>query len=212
MLNDTLFLFVDESGNFDFSRKGTPLFMLSGLVTKDIVSWTLPLQLLKHEIMAQGYDLEEFHATEDYQWIRNSVFQVLTQPTQSQIHTVIVPKLTVPLIHQSPEKFYPAVFKQLMQQLMASYEFAEVKKLVLILDEIPYKQKRESLQKGVKEALSQTMRLNYHLFFHDSRSNFYLQAIDYFNWAIYVKWTRGEERPYQAIQTMIFSEHEMSFS
>jgi len=24
-----------------------------------------------------------------YQWVRNSVFQVLTQPTQSQIHTVI---------------------------------------------------------------------------------------------------------------------------
>jgi hypothetical protein len=37
----------------------------------------------------------------------------------------------------------------------------------------------------------------------------YLLAVDYCNWAVYVKWERGELRPYQMIQEKLRSEFEI---
>ena len=42
-----------------------------------------------------------------------------------------------------------------------------------------------------------------------SKSHLYLQAADYCNWAIYVKWEREELRPYQMIQGKVRSEFDI---
>ncbi len=85
--------------------------------------------------------------------------------------------------------------------------------IVLTFDQIAYKRKRQSIHKGVKESLRPFVQpqLAYRIFFHSSQSNPYLQAVDYFNWAIYVKWIRGETRPYKVVERAISSEVEVLF-
>jgi len=44
---------------------------------------------------------------------------------------------------------------------------------------------------------------------HASRSHPYLQIVDYLSWAVYVKWTRAERRPWNNIAHLIRTEHEV---
>lgn len=211
MQQKTLFLFIDEAGNFDFSPKGTRLFTLTCLAATDISPWVLSLHLLKHELIADGLGIERFHATEDYQWVRNRVFSILSQASHVQAHTVVIQKSSVPPLKQSPEHFYPAVFKQLIQRVFQSRTLGGIHTLVFIFDQIAYKRKRQAIRKGVKEAMHSFIspQMTYHILFHSSQSNPYLQAVDYFSWAIYVKWSRGEKRPYKVVQSVISTDIEI---
>ena len=55
--------------------------------------------------------------------------------------------------------------------------------------------------RGIKE--------RYQVLLHDSKSNVDLQIADYCNWAIYRKWSRGDERSYNLIRTAIRSEFDI---
>ncbi len=66
---------------------------------------------------------------------------------------------------------------------------------------------REALKKGVKEYLSRHLRgVPYVICMHDSASHHFLQIVDYLSWAIYVKWERGETRPYDTVRHLVRSE------
>src|SRR3990167_8684088 len=80
----TLYIFIDESGNFDFSQSGTKYFILTALSTTKPFDIGMPLLKLRYELLpnyACGPNMEEsgyFHASEDTQEVRNNVFQILT--------------------------------------------------------------------------------------------------------------------------------------
>ena len=212
MRADTLFLFLDEAGNFDFSPKGTPLFTLTCLAAQDVSPWVLPLHLLKHEINASGIGIERFHATEDFQWVRDRAFAILSATSHARVHSAIIYKRQIPTAFHSLERLYPAACGHLLKEVLSGSVLDNIHTVVIIFDQIGYKEKRHDISKGVKESLKPLLRpgLAYHLYFHDTRSNAYLQAVDYFSWAIYVKWARGERRPYEAIKHAIAGETEVS--
>ena len=60
----SLFIFLDESGNFDFSPKGTRHFVLTALSTTDPEEMAPALYRLKHELVLAGQDIEYFHAVD----------------------------------------------------------------------------------------------------------------------------------------------------
>jgi len=60
----SLFIFIDESGNFDFSSKGTKYFILSAVSTLNPLGKER-LEEIKYDLMKNGTNLEYFHATED---------------------------------------------------------------------------------------------------------------------------------------------------
>ncbi len=72
-------IFVDESGNFDFSLNGTRHFVLTAVSTTDCPDLFSGYFQLRHRIAATGLDLEELHATEDRQVVRNQVFDLLEE-------------------------------------------------------------------------------------------------------------------------------------
>ena len=80
-----LYLFVDESGNFDFSPGGTKYFVLTVLSTTAPFDIGAPLLKLRYDLLpnyACGSSMEEegyFHASEDSQEVRNKVFSVISQ-------------------------------------------------------------------------------------------------------------------------------------
>jgi hypothetical protein len=74
-----LYLFVDESGNLDFSPSGTPYYGFGALSTRDPAAIEYALSTLKYELVSEGGEpLERFHATDDRQAVRDRVFEALT--------------------------------------------------------------------------------------------------------------------------------------
>lgn len=52
----TFYIYLDESGNFDFSVKGTEHFVLCAMTTLEPISTQEPLQALKYELLEEGHD------------------------------------------------------------------------------------------------------------------------------------------------------------
>jgi hypothetical protein len=89
----TLYVFIDESGNFDFTPKGTKHYFVNGFATFDPVTLREELVRLRYQLLREGYDHDYFHASEDPQFIRDEVFRLLkTLDNTYELHTVWVQK------------------------------------------------------------------------------------------------------------------------
>ena len=72
-----LYVFLDEGGNLDFSNTGTKYFVLTALSKERPFEAYKNLNELKYDLVEQGVEIEYFHAAEDRQVVRNSVFKII---------------------------------------------------------------------------------------------------------------------------------------
>ena len=99
----TFYLFIDESGNFDFSPKGTRYFSLTGFITDDPITKRENLVSLRYRLLSEGVDHEYFHATEDKQAVRDEVYSFLASLGDTyEVHSVIAQK----------NKTHPTLYKE----------------------------------------------------------------------------------------------------
>ncbi len=204
-----LYLFIDESGNFDFSPSGTKYFTLTCLSKYRPFRAAKELIYLKYDLIEEGLGIEYFHASEDHGKTRNKVFDIITDNLKDlRIDTVLIEKnKTVPALYK-PEKFYPMICKKLLSYVLGKYNLSEFDGVIIFTDAIPNKKKRKSVEKAIKLSIHELLnkKCQYKLFHHDSKSNFDLQIVDYMNWAIYRKWTNNDSSYYDKIKANITSE------
>ena len=204
----TLFIFIDESGNFDFSPKGTKYFILSAVSTLNPLGKE-KLEEIKYDLMKNGTNLEYFHATEDKQVVRNKVYSFIENLKDIEIDSVIAqknktnPSLYVATKKKKPkkgEKLYTLALQTLLQYIFRRYNnSAKVDQVVIVLSSIFDVNKRELIKKTIKIYLKQIFSNPFYLYFHQNRSDKNTQIADYCCWAIYKKWADGEIRPYSAV-------------
>ena len=204
----TLFIFIDESGNFDFSSKGTKYFILSAVSTLNPLGKER-LEEIKYDLMKNGTNLEYFHATEDKQVVRNKVYSFIENLKDIEIDSVIAQKnKTNPSLYISEkkkkpkkgEKLYTLALQTLLQYIFRRYNnSAKVDRVVIVLSSIFDVNKRELIKKTIKIYLKQIFSNPFYLYFHQNRSDKNTQIADYCCWAIYKKWTDGEIRPYSVV-------------
>ena len=205
----TLFIFIDESGNFDFSSKGTKYFVLSAVSTLNPLGKE-KLEEIKYDLMKNGNDLEYFHAAEDKQAVRDLVYGFIENMKDIEIDSVIVQKnKTNPSLYISEKKkkskkggkLYAIALRTLLQYIFCRYDnSAKVDRVVIILSSIFDANKRELIKKAIKIYLKQIFSKPFFLYFHENRSDKNTQITDYCCWAIYRKWTDEERRPYNAVK------------
>jgi len=204
----SLFIFIDESGNFDFSPKGTKYFILSAVSTLNPLGKER-LEEIKYDLMKNGTNLEYFHATEDRQVVRNQVYDFIENLENIEIDSVIVQKnKTNPSLYISEKKkkskkgamLYTVALRTLLQYIFCRYgNSAKVDQVVIVLSSIFDVSKRELIKKTIKIYLKRIFSNPFYLYFHQNRSDKNTQIADYCCWAIYKKWTDGEMRPYNAV-------------
>ena len=205
----TLFIFIDESGNFDFSTNGTKYFVLSAVSTLSPLGKER-LEEIKYELMKNGINLEYFHAAEDKQIVRNQVYSFIERLEDIEIDSVIVQKnKTNPSLYISMkkknskkgEKLYTKVLQNLLQYIFCRYDNStKIDQVVVVLSSIFDANKRKLIEKTIKVYLKQIYSKPFYLYFHENRSDKNTQIADYCCWAIYRKWTDGEIRPYNAVK------------
>ncbi len=99
-MTNTLYIFLDESGNLDFSNTGTKNYVLAAVVTDNPLASSQELQDLKYEHLRHDIDTTHFHASEDRQAVRNDVIARLQRMTNT---------IKVHYIHAEKNKTYPAL-------------------------------------------------------------------------------------------------------
>ncbi len=105
-----VYVFADESGNFDFSRKpgASRYFSVGTVVQRDDGPGRLAADLnqLRHDLAWQGIGLDgAFHATEDTQQVRDAVFKTLAvHPLRVDV-TLVEKSKAIPRIRDTDVTF-----------------------------------------------------------------------------------------------------------
>ena len=117
-----LYVFIDVSGNYDFSAKGTKYLVLTSLICTDVNPGILELHTLKHNIIDYVINLEYFHASEDKQIVRNEIFKIIQKCQNFIIDSIIVEKRKVNPAIRTLDKIYPMIYEYLVKFICKRYE------------------------------------------------------------------------------------------
>lgn len=204
----TLYIFIDESGNFDFSQTGTKFFILTALSTVNPFDIGSPLLKLRYELLPNyscGSSMEEcghFHASEDAQAVRDNVFSViLKKDHQMRIDSVIAQKnKAISRFHQQHVELYMKMGEALLKYSFNRATWQGYDHVVLVFSSLFDKKKRGILKQTFKALIKQYANTSFALYFHDSKFDLCNQAVDYFGWAIYRKWESEDLRSYNIAQ------------
>lgn len=215
----TLYIFVDESGNFDFTPNGSKYFILAALSTMQPFAFGSPLLQLRYDLLpnyACGQSIIDcgyFHASEDTQFVRDRVFDIVRRADhQARVDTVIAQKNKA-----MPDRYYsqPLELYRLMGESMLKYAFNRATwkgydHVVLVFSSIFDKKKRGILKQVFKALIKKhAPNISFALYFHDSRFDVCNQAVDYFCWAVFRKWESSDPRSHAPVQHLIKSEFDI---
>lgn len=214
MSSKTLYLFIDESGNFDFSPGGTKYFILTALSTTGPHSIGSPLLGLRYELLPNysgGRALEEngyFHAAEDAQSVRDSVFSTIMKNGEDmRVDAVIAQKNKAnPRFHTQQLGLYQKMGEALLNYTFNRAVWGKYDHVVLVFSSLFDRKKRGILKQTFKSLIKTLATKPYSLYFHDSKFDLCNQAADYFGWALYRKWESLDERSYVLIKDLVKSE------
>jgi len=205
-----LYVFIDESGNYDFSPSGTGYWILTSLITEDIRPGLIELYDLKHKLIDLGTNLEYFHAAEDRQAVRNEVFDIIHNLNNIRADSVVVDKRKTGPSIRSIDKFYPMMLENLLNYPFdpRGIDVTKYERIFIFCDRASgTKRQQQALLAGIKSYLSRHLKgIPYQVCMHSSASHHYLQIVDYISWAIYVNWERGEDRPLEQVRHLVKSQ------
>ena len=204
------YVFIDESGNYDFSPRGTRYWVLTSVITEDVHPGVLELYDLKHKLIDLGTDIEYFHAAEDRQVVRDEVLNIIKGLDNIRADALVVEKRKTGPSLRPLERFYPEMVEQLLQYPFDSrgINIHSYEKVFFFFDRASSAKKQQrALIAAIKRYLASHLKgLQYNIAMHTSASHHYLQIVDYLSWSIYVKWERDEIRPYSEIVHLVKSE------
>jgi len=223
--NKTLYIFIDEAGNFDFTSHGTKFFVLTAISTIQPLKSRDYFLELKYRLLKSGFNQEYFHATEDKQEVRDLVFNKIKELDDFTIDCVLAQKnKTNPSLYiehdarqkkdggiefktvHLEEKFYHRMSQTLLQYIFNRYQnFNAIDKIVVILGSLFTNKKRGYILKSLKQYLKLKFKKPFYIYFHKSCADINCQIADYCGWAVFVKTERDECRPSKTINKKIKS-------
>lgn len=204
-----VYVFADESGNFDFSREaGASKYFLVGTVT--MLDLTLEQRLLdlRRELAWRKLPISSgFHASEDRQAVRDAVFGALQGANFRYDVTVLEKCRTVPHLRDDDARFLKTAWF-LHFQYVAPKIAAPDDELFVIAAAIGGNKKAQSgIRAGIEDVVQQpTVCSNWGVGSWPASSDPGLQAVDYCTWAVARKWERDDERSYRLIANKINTE------
>ncbi len=194
-IKKSLFVYVDESGNLDFSNTGTAYYVLAAVATTDPFYSASELQKLKYNYLDNGMvDVEYFHASEDRQFVRNDVLSnIKGMQNKIHMHFIYAQKNKTNPSLQNPVKFY-AKLGTVLSKFIIQYKSNGFSRVIIIFDKCLRGQQQKAFLKEMKTELK-GLGKPYRIYFHRTLSDFNGQIADYCAWSKYVWLERNEKRP-----------------
>lgn len=207
-MSSTLYVFLDESGNLDFSRGGTQHYVLAAVTSVNPLVSSQDLQRLKYEQLENGIDTEYFHASEDKQTTRNKVIaQLQTMANTVAVHYIYAKKPKAYPALQNSARFYGKLGTTLCR-FIVEHRTNGYDKVVIVFDKALPNKERKSFLGEIKPELKKLGK-PYEIYFHRTLSDFNGQIADYFAWSKYVSLERNEQRPIQVLSNITMTEFDL---
>ncbi|MDA7982693.1 MAG: DUF3800 domain-containing protein [Alphaproteobacteria bacterium] len=200
------YLFLDESGNFDFSPNGSRYFVLTGVSMTRPFSIFQSLDDYRYDCLESGLGTEYFHCADDNPRVRDRVFSTIAANADDmRIYSLIVEKRkTVPGL-RAEERFYPEMLGSLLKYAVPRMQSHDIDEIIIITDRLPIHGKRQAVEKSVKSVLARKLPgdVEYRILHHESRSHYGLQVADYCCWATHRKWRDGDHVYFDRIKSAV---------
>lgn len=204
-------MFVDEAGNFDFSRKrgASRYFVLTSITMTDCGVGDA-LQALRREMAWRGIRLlDEFHATSDEQAVRDDVFAEIARWPFRIDATIIDKTRTVQRLRDDEERFYKTAWFYHMRHV-APRIIEKSDELLVVGAAIGVKKKRHVQEDAIRDVMHQTTSCKrITIASWPTSCEPCLQVADYCCWAIQRKWESNNARSHMLIAHKIESEYEL---
>lgn len=150
----TVFLFFDESGDLNFSPSGSPYYFFGALTTRVPGPLTHRLDDLRYQFLAEGLELERFHAAEDRQVVRDRVFEAIREVGGFEFDAIVIEKRKAnPVLHDEA-RFYPQFADYLLKYVFGRYADPS-ERIVIVTDRIPVKRTKKAVEKAFKTYIGQ---------------------------------------------------------
>lgn len=203
-----IYLFADESGNFDFSRKeGASKYFIVTTITADSCDVGDALIGLRRDLAFEGMGLETaFHATTDRQAVRDRVFPVVAASGIRVDSTILEKALSNPSTRLTDESFYKLAW-YLHLKYVAPRVATPHDELLVVAASVGTKKRRATFHAAVRDVVEQVSpTLTYQVASWEAISDPCLQVADYVSWAIQRRWEQNDRRSYDLIKHLVHSE------
>lgn len=188
MLPDkALFVFIDESGNFDFSPTGTRHLVLSAVIFRKPIRSASRMLDLKYHRYASGFNTPGFHASEDRNNTRHQVFKVIASDKHLTSFTAILDKANYRESPLRPTDIYYSFGLALAQHIRT---LARGKKVILVFDKALMARDEKALFASLKTQLA-SYESSYLIYFQNVSKDLNAQIVDYVAWAHFVLFERA---------------------
>ncbi|MGX1739159.1 DUF3800 domain-containing protein [Corynebacterium flavescens] len=202
MLNEagqrTLFVFMDESGDLQFTPQGKQHFILSAVYTDDPASLASEMQKLKYDLLAKGSDDLEFHATQNTKGTRKRVVDLLCELEGYGVHSLWIDKAYTHPTYQDEVKLL-ALFGTAMGKWIHKARSDGYDKVVMIFDSVLTGKKQSAFIKELKPCLKETGK-EFKILFHPVKQDLNGQVADYFSWSFFRSMEGGDHEHFYRLK------------
>lgn len=204
----TLHIHTDESGNFDFSPRGTRYYVFTAAWTYHPAALAADLTALRFRLIKEGCgeSLSAFHACEDSPWLRSKVIAILLKYPSWSFASLVVDKPKVNPALYDPQKFYPKFLSMVLRFVLRGRVGPNTSQVLVFTDTLPMAQKKQAkaVQVAIKQACQREQpRIPFHVLNHRRESNAWLQVADYCCWSVCRKWEHGNNNEYDVLKARL---------
>jgi hypothetical protein len=211
-MGDSVYIFLDESGDLGFTSAGSRYFVLSSVIMQRPFDLYRALEDLRYTCLEEGSEFEYFHCTNNTRSVRDRVFDLLgSGMTGKTLDSLIIekPKTGPALRHE--DRFYPEMLAYLLRYVLNRPAIKAASEVIVITDTPPLRRRRNATEKAVKTSLAKMLPrgIPYRIVHHSSQAHYGLQIADYCSWAIFRKYETGDRSAYDRIRSAIWSEFDI---
>ena len=210
-MSDCVYIFLDESGNLDFSARGTRYFVLTSVSMERPFPMYDALDAYKYDCLEFGLANERFHCSSDNRHVRGRVFDIIgAHLVKMSVHSLIAEKRATEPTLSKHGRLYSEMLGCLLRRVLSRTTKLNTSEVIVIADAVPLRSRRQAIEKSVRSALSKTLpkRPVFRILHHDSRAHYGLQVADYLCWAVFRKYERGESGFFDQVRPAMLSEVE----
>jgi hypothetical protein len=184
-LGKAVFVFIDESGNFDFTIRGTRHFVVSAHVTRTPIECGAGLRTLTYEFLSRGLiDQVPFHATSNTVGTRTRFIGALCSTTHScQVISIGIDKWRLEKELHTPPALLAYMGAQMVEKLEESLTFRD-KIVVLLFDTALTAKRRAAVLRQLKGKLKANTR-KFRVLFRPVKHDVNGQIADHYAWATF---------------------------
>lgn len=208
-MSDCVYIFLDESGNLDFSARGTRHFVLTSVSMVRPFAMYEALDAYKYDCLEFGLENEHFHCSHDNRHVRARVFGIISVHLNDLgVCSLVAEKRKTEPSLASDGRLYAAMLRCLLRGALSRTTDPKPSEVVVIADVVPLQSRRKAIEKSVRSALFEipSQRPTFRILHHDSRAHYGLQVADYLCWAVFRKYERGDSGYFDKLRPALLSE------